>query len=134
MCCPGSMVCNEDGNGSPPCMLPPIPLIQLRRRTIWRVFFFSFFESHHNNGQFYYSFSHYTVHAATSCMGEIKNNRLLVIILFPLWRKNWKKRRRRIYGGENQNQFKFFFVQYIVFFFVDVVVFTRFSQIHSVNW
>ena len=68
-------------------------------------------------------------------MGEIKNNRLLIIILIPLWRKNWKKRRlRRIYGGENQNQFNFFFVQYIVFFFVDVVVFTRFSQIHSVNW
>ena len=74
-------------------------------------------ESHHNNGQFYYSFSHYTVHAATSCMGEIKNNRLLIIILFPLWRKNWKKRRRRIYGGENQNQFKFFFCSvYSVFF------------------
>ena len=89
------------------------------------------FESHHNNGQFYYSFSHYTVHAATSCMGEIKNNRLLVIILFPLWRKKLEKTTKNIWRRKSESVF---FVQYIVFFFVDVVVFTRFSQIHSVNW
>ena len=64
-------------------------------------------------------------------MGEIKNNRLLVIILFPLWRKKLEKTTKNIWRRKSESVF---FVQYIVFFFVDVVVFTRFSQIHSVNW
>ena len=94
-------------------------------------------ESHHNNGQFYYSFSHYTVHAATSCMGEIKNNRLFNNYFVPtLEEKLEKTTKKNIWRRKSESVQIFFCSVYSDFFFVDdvVVVFTRFSQIHSVNW
>ena len=92
-------------------------------------------ESHHNNGQFYYSFSHYTVHAATSCMGEIKNNRLFNNYFnSTLGGKTGKNDEEYEEYMEEKIRFSSnFFLFSIWCFFVDVV-FTRFSQIHSVNW
>ena len=36
-CCPGNLICNDDGNGSPPCMLPPIPNPWLRQFYLFEI-------------------------------------------------------------------------------------------------
>ena len=68
-------------------------------------------------------------------MGEIKNNRLFNNYFNSTFGGKTGKNDVEEYMEEKiRISSKIFFVQYIVFFFVDVVVFTRFSQIHSVNW
>ena len=67
-------------------------------------------------------------------MGEIKNNRLFNNYFNSTFGGKTGKNDVEEYMEEKIRISSKIFLFSIYCFFVDVVVFTRFSQIHSVNW